>query len=367
MKNKMITISFLAIIFAFFLANIITPDKDLSYSERRRLAQFPKFSYETLLNGKYMDGLDKYALDQFFGREQFLAVKNLVDQKIFFKLDINKLFRVDDDVFSIEYPLREDKALALTEKLNRLYDKFLTGMNVYYAIVPDKNFHLPSSGRYLLMDYDRLEVLLREGLRNEMAYISLFDTLSLEDYYNTDGHWRQERLKPVLETLAAGMNLPLAFDLNNYTQKSYEPFYGAYYGQFSKTIAPDQLIWLENGLLAGTIVTALNERGQVAEVPMYNENGLGGMDSYDIFLHGAQPLLTLENPNGTTGRELILFRDSFGSSIAPLFLEGYDKVTVVDLRYIMPDMLGSFITFDDQDVLFLYSTIIINNSDMVQG
>ena len=367
MKNKIVSISFLFIIFAFSLANIIAPDKDLSYSERRRLAQRPQFSCEELMNGKYMDGLDKYALDQFYGREMLRAVKNMVDQSVFLKLDTNKLFRADGHVFSIEYPLREDKTLALTEKLNRLYDKYLTDMNVYYAIVPDKNYHLPADGRYLRMDYERLESLMRQGLRDEMTYIDLFDALTLEDYYNTDGHWRQERLRPVLEALAKGMGLSLTFDPDSYEHKSYEPFYGAYYGQLAGMSAPDNLIWLENRLLQDAIVTALNEKGEVVEIPLYKEAGLGGMDSYDIFLSGAQPLLTLENPGGTTGRELILFRDSFGSPIAPLLLEGYDKVTVVDLRYIAPDILGSFIAFGEQDVLFLYSTIIINNSDTIQG
>jgi len=31
--------------------------------------------------------------------------------------------------------------------------------------------------------------------------------------------------------------------------------------------------------------------------PLYNEKRLGKMDSYDVFLSGARPLITVENPD----------------------------------------------------------------------
>ena len=93
----------------------------------------------------------------------------------------------------------------------------------------------------------------------------------------------------------------------------------------------------------------------------------GGMDSYDVFLSGAKALITIDNPEGDSNKELILFRDSFGSSIAPLLLEGYSKITLVDLRYISTDLLGNYIDFSlNQDVLFLYNTQVINNSYMLK-
>ena len=90
------------------------------------------------------------------------------------------------------------------------------------------------------------------------------------------------------------------------------------------------------------------------------------MDAYDVFLSGAAALLTVENPLAQTERELILFRDSFGSSLAPLLLSGYRRVTLVDLRYIASSELEKYIDFDDQDVLFLYSTQILNSGAMLR-
>ncbi len=73
-------------------------------------------------------------------------------------------------------------------------------------------------------------------------------------------------------------------------------------------------------------------------------------------------MLTIENPDYNGTKELIVFRDSYGSSLIPLLVTGYSKITVVDTRYISPKLLNQYIEFKDQDVLFMYSTLIINNS-----
>lgn len=50
------------------------------------------------------------------------------------------------------------------------------------------------------------------------------------------------------------------------------------------------------------------------------------------------------------------------NSLIPLFTSGYKKITVVDTRYISPKILNQFIEFTNQDVLFLYSILLINDS-----
>ena len=85
-------------------------------------------------------------------------------------------------------------------------------------------------------------------------------------------------------------------------------------------------------------------------------------DKYDIFLSGAKPIITVINPNAKENKELILFRDSFGSSLAPLLIENYSKITLVDIRYISSSILDKYIDFEKQDVLFLYSTLVLNQN-----
>ena len=99
---------------------------------------------------------------------------------------------------------------------------------------------------------------------------------------------------------------------------------------------------------------------------MYDRTKLQSRDLYDVFLSGPVSLLTVENPAAASDRELIIFRDSFASSLAPLLVPGYAKVTLVDIRYLPSEKLGEFLDFRDQDVLFLYSTLVLNQSSMLR-
>ena len=91
-----------------------------------------------------------------------------------------------------------------------------------------------------------------------------------------------------------------------------------------------------------------------------------GRDPYEMFLAGPKSLLTVKNTRAATDRRLIIFRDSFGSSIAPLLFEGYAEIALIDIRYLSSEMLRNFVEFDNCDVLFLYSTLVLNNSETLK-
>ena len=84
---------------------------------------------------------------------------------------------------------------------------------------------------------------------------------------------------------------------------------------------------------------------------------------YDLFLSGSRSLLRIDNPDALWDRTLVVFRDSFGSSIIPLLAESYRTVYAVDIRYLASDRLGRVVEFpDDTDVLFFYSATVLHNS-----
>ena len=84
-----------------------------------------------------------------------------------------------------------------------------------------------------------------------------------------------------------------------------------------------------------------------------------------MFLSGPVSIQVVENPKGPD-RELIVFRDSFGSSLVPLLLQDYSKVTLIDTRYVPADYLNKFVDFHGQDVLMLYSPMVLNQSAMLK-
>ena len=146
---------------------------------------------------------------------------------------------------------------------------------------------------------------------------------------------------------------------NNYEEKIITEFKGVYSGQLPINEEKDEIKILTNNVLKNCTVYNY-EKNEATTI--YNFDKMNSLDKYDIYLSGAVSLISIENSKNKTGRELVVFRDSYASSLIPLLVEGYDKITLVDTRYISPKILNQYIEFNNQDILFLYSTSIINNS-----
>ncbi|MBR5507401.1 MAG: hypothetical protein IKV88_05075, partial [Clostridia bacterium] len=202
----------------------------------------------------------------------------------------------------------------------------------------------------------------------DMQYIDITDKLSLSDFYKTDSHWSQDKILGVAEHLVSTMN-PKAnagFD-TDWKINTLSPFYGVYYGQSALNLSPDEINYLSNEITDSMVMTVIDEMGKRNEYPVYVTDMFKNNDPYDVFAAGAQHLVVIENPNAKSDKELVVFRDSFGSSIAPLVAMGYKKVTLVDLRYIVPDYIKQISGFGDEaDVLFLYSTGLINGGRILK-
>ena len=188
----------------------------------------------------------------------------------------------------------------------------------------------------------------------DAEYVDIFDYLTLENYYRTDTHWRQEMLQPVAKQLCDALDIPLGGD---YTRHTLQGFKGVYYGQSALSPQPDDLVYLSNGILTNCTVYDY-ETGQTTGI--YNREKFEGKDGYDVFLGGTKALLRIDNPNAETDRELVVFRDSFGSSLIPLLVQGYKSIYVVDIRYVMPDAIPHYMDMAGKDTLFLYSALILN-------
>lgn len=338
----------------------LKPAREYSDSERRYLASFPKLNKETILSGDFMSEFETYTLDQFPLRDSFRSIKGFASLYLFGQSEVNDLYLHDGYIAKAEHPVNDAMLDNAGNKFQYLYDTYMAGTDVtlYFSIVPDKNYYLAPEAGQLSMDYPKLISSLKEKT-SYMEYVDLFSHLKLSNYYYTDTHWKQETLLPAALTLAGAMGTQIE---TNYTPNVLEsPFYGVYYGQLALPITADKLTYLTNDTLNSCIVTSYNT-GMPQTAQMYSFSKVDSRDPYELFLGGNDALITIENPNAATDKELILFRDSFGSSIAPLLATGYAKVTLVDIRYIHPGMLGSFIEFDNQDVLFLYSTLVLNSS-----
>lgn len=339
------------------------PVKEISQAERRPLAKRPEVSVQAIASGSFMEKFEDYAVDQFPLRDSFRRVKSLFHTCALGQKDNNGIYIADGYAAKQEYPLKEDSVEHFIERMNYLHDKYLGDSKVVMAIVPDKGNYLAAESGHLALDYGRLYAMIGEGMP-WAAQVDLRDVLTASDYYRTDTHWRQEKLLPAAGKLAGALGVT-APNQSDFTVTALErPFYGVYYGQAALPMEPETMNIMESQWLSQCTVYD-HESGKTLGI--YDlEKAASARDMYEVFLSGSKSLLTIENPNGTPGKELIVFRDSFGSSMAPLLAGKYEKVTVVDVRYIRIDVLERFLEFHGQDVLLLYSTLVLNQSSQIQ-
>lgn len=364
-KHIAVTVSFLALTAIISLLCLTHKSIAVSDSERRPLAQMPDYSADKLLSGKYFSGFESYTVDQFPFRDAFRSLKAFIHTKLLGREDNNGYYQADGYLGKNDYPLSEESLSHAIDRIQFIRDKYFAGENhnIYYSVIPDKSYFLAERTDRPSMDYKKLTQILENDLSSSMTYVDIFNALTIEDYYKTDTHWRQDRLENVVQTLGTALGIQNKLP-KTYTVRELFPFYGVYSGQSALPADPESIYYLTNTVLENCTVYN-TETGKTGAI--YDLDRFDSQDPYEIFLSGSQAILTIQNPANTSGDRLILFRDSFGSSIAPLLAEAYSEIVLVDIRYVSSALLDRFLTLTgEEDVLFLYSTLVLNSSSALK-
>lgn len=385
-KNITVTAVF-ALFLAFFAVMCVTkfynPD-EYSDSERRELAQFPadiiwELSEEqqkaplNAYNQKLRDYITKfesYSVDQFPFREFFRSIKAHFVMNGLQMKENNGLAVENGYIGKIETSFNDQWVNSSVDKLENIYNTQIKDKadNVFLSIIPDKNYYLGEEYGYPTPDYAGVIQMMKDALP-ESTYIDIFGELSLEDFYRTDSHWDQSKILDVVNKLAEAMGFTVP---GEYTENKLEGFKGVYHGQSALNPAPDTITYLTNDVINGMkLQNAVDNKF----LEIYNLEKFEGEDGYNLFLSGAAGygLLRIINPAADNNKTLVVFRDSFGSSIAPLIAQGYRTVYVVDIRSVNPELLSQktdaagnrnpyYIDFTGKDVLFLYSALVLNSN-----
>lgn len=361
-KNKILVITMTVFLAVVTLACWFLKNDGYSETERRYLKAFPEITVENIMSGRFMTDFESYSQDRFPARDVFRGIKSAVALYVFAERDNNDLYLTDGFIGKLEYPYNAASVEHATQVFTSVYNKFIaeTDCNVYYALIPDKGYYLAAENGYPSMDYEAMEADMQAGMQG-MTYIDLFDVMEADDFYRTDTHWRQEEITDVADVIATAMGG--ALDKEYELCKLDATFYGVYYGQLMLPVEGETLYYLNHELFDDCYVY---DYTAMKEISIYDMEKAAGVDPYEMFLSGPLSLITIENPDADTNKELVIFRDSFGSSIAPLFVEEYAQITLVDIRYLYSGMIGNYIEFDNQDVLFLYSTMVLNHSETIK-
>ncbi len=360
----------LILVFGFAVLCLVLPRPEFLDSERREPAAFPELNLESIMKdgNDYGDSFmkkfdDKYTPDNFPFRDTFRGIKGFVVNYVFNHKDKDGVFMVDGYISEMQEEIDKDSIDYAAGKFQAIYDKYLKDKDItpFLSIIPDKSYFIAEQNGYLSMDYEEFVKLMTES--TEFAqYIDIMSSLEIEDYYKTDTHWKQENLVDIAKLLvnAMGGNYTSTFKVNPVDY----PFYGVYSNRVGRPVSPEQVSWLWSDYMKDLKVYDW-ESGMPRPMELYNMSKAESLDSYDMYLGGEKSLVTIENPNAKTDRELVIFRDSYGRSIIPLLTEDYAKITIIDIRYNKADnliMAGGVQFNENTDVLFLYSSLVLNAS-----
>ena len=240
-----------------------------------------------------------------------------------------------------------------TSKVESVCKEYLSGAsNIYYAVIPSKQYFINDKVENPF-DYTSMMNIIRSGITSAKE-IDLTGTLELDDYLKTDPHWKQEGLQGVLDAL--GETMGFTVDLSTFTKNSVPNFTGQH-GYNKENFAHETMTYLTNEAIDNATVDNFQDKDFTK---VYNTAKLETSTPYDMFLSGSTPLLTITNDSAKSDKELVMFRDSYACSLAPLLIENYKTITLVDLRYMASSLLPQYVDFTGKDVLFMYNDQIIN-------
>lgn len=350
MKEKIISILFVCSLFIVGISYFLFGENDLSFYERRKLVTSDK------LKEDFFSNLDDYMSDQFPFRDSFISINSVFDRYVLGIKDKNDVYVKDEYLIEKNYPLNENEINGFINKINYINDKYLKNNDVFYSVIPDKSYFLNDND--LKIDFDVLISKLKSNIHLE--YIDIMDSFVLEDYFKTDIHLKQDSYFKIMKKFDSFMNF--GYKDIKFNKSTYDKFYGASVGKVGSYVSSESIDYYSNEVINNVKVNHL----EYGKLNVYDKEKLDSVDAYNLFLSGPSSLIQIENSDSLSDKELVIFRDSFGSSFTPLLIPYYKNIFLVDLRYIDMELVSNYIDFSDKDVLFLYSTLIINSSNLLK-
>ena len=347
---------FLAFIGAFFILNLVLPDRQFSEQENRYLQMRPEFSFKSLFSGDYTSKFETYTTDQFTFRDEWITLK-AASELALGKQENNDVHLCENGTLIEGFKRPESSVLdSNMSALNTLVGN--TDAKVYFALIPDKSDlyssllpkNVPNDSEKEVIDY----CYGQSNATNVDIYSALSAHTDEYIFYRTDHHWTSLGAYYGLSALAESMGLPCPA-LDSYTDRHVvsEEFYGTTWSSSGFSwVDPDTMETFVNAP-EGLKVTSYPQ-GSPVEGKLYDFSFLEKKDKYSMFMGGNCPMHVIETGNEDKPSLLIL-RDSYTDSLIPFLLDDFSEIHVLDLRYYRASLKAYIEQNDFDNVLVCYS------------
>lgn len=359
---------FCFLLFSVGILHYVMPDSEYSQSENRVLASMPELSFQSLKDGSFMSNFETYLTDQFPFRDYIISAKTFTDRIVGKNEENGVYIGKDGYLFDTQTPYDKEKATEITKAISAFCKK--NGFSKNAVIIAPNSSYVYSDLMPSYLEMESQENMLSEinaKLKNNK--ITTFNSCSILNkakdsaqlYYRTDHHWTTRSAYKMFTALAKQWKID--------TSKQKYHFYtvGA---DFEGTLASkvgvhtykDKVEICIPEKTKGTY-TVEYESQQKKTATLFDETKLKQKNQYEVFLGGNfdKVIISVATQSKST---LLIIKDSYANCFIPMLTPYFNKIVVIDPRY-LTDSLQSIIKENNfTHVLFLYNmnTLLEDNS-----
>jgi len=346
---------FAVLVLIFAIRCLATPDREMSESENRLLAQRPSVSAAALADGSFFGALEDWYADQFPGRDGWISL-NLTGQRLLGRHESGNVY-LGREGYLLARPEIPDEGLlsAKTDAIRRFAGAH-PELNVTVAVVPSAASILtdrlpnnaPTEGQLRILSDIRAALGQAAACPDMAAALSPYAGDYI--YYKTDHHWTSLGAYRAYEALAAPLGLT---DLCPFRPMPVsDSFEGTLASRSGSHRAKDTI---EIYVPETDIMYYVNypDTG-VKSRSLYQSACLEEKDQYTVFFGGNHPLVDIATTNNND-RCLLVLKDSYANCFMQFLTPYFERILMVDPRYYYDDPALLLSSEKVTDVLILYS------------
>ena len=338
--SAIIVISFFAVIFGISYSFIFqTNDSNISCSSNLSLSSPEMFS----------ETIETYFSENLFCKKFLRFLKANVAYNILFQVENNGLIIKEGSITKTDEQ-KDDVLKHSFDIFERISSDFCSKKVI--AILPSKNEYFFESC-VLFRFYDNILDKIKTEFNTEFEIIDSKNTFNLTSFFNTDHHIKQPSMlslkNQITQELCSGVSVEEPKKIKTATNS----FVGVFGVQSAIPVCKDCLEYIESPTINNANVKVFNN-GNFEDGKVYHEEY---KNEYNFFFGGNKGIIKINNMNidkKDSGR-LVIFRDSYASALAPLLIEDFSEIILIDLRIIdyekAIDIVGK-----EGNVLLLYGT-----------
>ena len=337
-------VCFCAFLGVLFLLLLILPKHagELSSLEFRSLADYPfrGKSAQTLIGefakGEASKNVDSFLEDHFPGRNFLIALNSYSVRLTGRNADQSVVSGRRGRLFDAPLDVDTERVDKNIERIDGFAAE--NGLDPYIVIVPSSAVECVGTLPALHLDYHDDELIKYAAETSASNVVDLLKVYSFQKdkeslFYRTDHHWTMAGAYYCYEELCRQMGIaPVPREY--YAVEEYE-FRGSFYREAGLWLTkPDVLEVWRNGMTDSLTVTIGSGEKAILHTGAYDAEKLkeGEVDKYAAYLYSNNALTFIENQGGN-GQTLMLVKDSYGNSIAPLLAANFSRIIMIDTRY----------------------------------